>query len=127
MQSVSQHGSKERGNVICVQSNDHTDVLLRPCSDTCDDNAVRKSCIPAKEEAQHMHIGDRQRHAALVFLLMARTGVLAAVALAAVALAAVALAAVALAAVALAAVALAAVALAAVVHLPAQGGLWKQH
>ena len=57
-----------------------------------------------------MHIGDRHRHAALVFLLMTRTGVLAAVALAAVALAA---------------MVLAVVALAAVVRLPAQGGLWK--
>ena len=99
------HSTEEkRKNVICAQSNDHTDVL-RPCSGTCDDNAVRKSCIPAKEEAQHVHIGDRHRHAVLVFLLMTRTVVLAAVALAA--------------------VALAAVALAAVVHLPAQGGLWK--
>ena len=86
---------KREKNVICTQSNDHTDVLLRPCSGTCDDNAVRKSCIPAKEEAQQVHIGDGHRHAALVFLLMTRTGVLAAVALAA------------------------------VVHLPAQGGLWK--
>ena len=90
---------KREKYVICAQSNDHTDVL-RPCSGTCDDNAVRKSCIPAKKEAQHVHIGDRHRRAALVFLLMTRTGVLAAMVLAA-------------------------VALAAVVHLPAQGGLWK--
>ena len=101
---------KREKNVICAQSNDHTDVLLRPCSGTCDDNAVRKSCIPAKEEAQHVHIGDRHRHAVLVFLLMTRTVVLAAVALAAVALAA---------------MVLAVVALAAVVRLPAQGVLWK--
>ena len=86
---------KREKNVICAQSNDHTDVLLRPCSGTCDDNTVRKSCISAKEEVQHVHIRDRHCHAVLVFLLMTRT------------------------------VVLAAVALAAVVHLPAQGGLWK--